>query len=52
MTLAASDKKSALMGFLVAALTILVVMYGMVQFTNAQFDSHEAHAATGAEGSE
>lgn len=45
MTLEASDKKSALLGFLTAGIVIAVVLYGMVQFTNAKFDRHEAHAS-------
>jgi len=44
MSLHASDKKSALMGFLVGGLIIAVVLFGVMQWTNAQFDSHETAA--------
>jgi hypothetical protein len=45
MSLHASDKKSALMGFLVGAIVIFVVLFGMVRWTNSLFADHQAPAA-------
>ncbi len=43
------DKKAAFTGLIVTAVIILVSLYGMVQWTNAQFEGHgEAPAATAA----
>lgn len=40
MTLLASDKKSALMGFVIGGIVIFLVLLGMVRWTNAKFESH------------
>ncbi|HLV26361.1 MAG TPA: hypothetical protein VKZ41_08595 [Gemmatimonadales bacterium] len=47
MSLHASDKKSALMGFLIGAIVIVVVLFGMVRWTSSQFEGHETAAEVG-----
>lgn len=44
MSLFTSDRKSALMGFLIGGLIILVVILGMVRWTNSRFETHEPAA--------
>lgn len=47
MSLLASDKKSALAGFLVGAIVIFIVLFGMVRWTTSQFEGHATTTEAG-----
>jgi hypothetical protein len=40
-----ADARAAFMGLIIGAITLLAIMYGIVQLTNKQFEGHKAPAA-------
>jgi hypothetical protein len=44
MSLCKGDKSAAFVGLIGGAITILLLVYGMVLLTNASFEGHEAAA--------